>query len=248
MIALTLLAGLFVAMVALIELGRRLGRSRKNEGYSAIEGAVFGLLGLLLAFTFGSAAVRFETRRSLIVQEANEIGTAYLRVDLLPEAVQPKMREAFRNYVDTRLAVYRNVTDLDAAKAELARMTELQNEIWKGSVAGCAESGSYSCALLMLPALNDMIDITTTRTVAIQTHLPGLIFVMLGVMLLACSVLAGFGMAGTTTRSWLHVLCFALVLTMSFWVILDLEYPRLGAIRIDWMDQILRDVRTSMGS
>jgi hypothetical protein len=244
--ALALIAALFLAMLALLETGRRIGLGRRIEGLVAVEGAVFGLMGLLLAFTFGSAAVRFETRRSLIVEEANDIGTAYLRLDLLPPEAQPKLRDAFRRYVDSRLALHRSLPDFEAAKAELARMADLQKEIWEGSVVACRESGSQASTLLLLPALNAMIDITTTRTVALQTHQPAVIFVMLALVMLACSLLAGFGMSVGTSRSWLHVVCFAAVLTIAFYVILDLEYPRVGVIRIDWMDRVLEDLRRSM--
>lgn len=246
-IALAVIAALFVAMLVLIEAGRRIGLERKYEGLGAVEGAVFGLMALLMAFTFGSAAVRFDTRRSLIVEEANDIGTAYLRLDLLPAEAQPKLRDAFRRYVDSRLAVYGSFPDVEAAKADLARSTELQKEIWDGSVAAYRESGSTTPTILLLPALNAMIDITTTRTAALRTHQPAMIFVMLGLTMLACSLLAGFGMSAGTDRSWLHVVGFAAVLTMAFYVILDLEYPRAGLIRVDWMDQLLRDLRSSMG-
>jgi hypothetical protein len=245
--ALALVAGLFLAMVALVELGRRIGLKRKVEGLATVEAAVFGLMALLIAFTFGSAAVRFETRRNLIVEEANDIGTAYLRLDLLPAVAQPKLRDAFRRYVDARLEVYRKFPDINAAKAELSRTADLQKEIWEGAVAACRESDSQASTLLLLPALNAMIDITTTRTVAMQTHQPAVIFLMLALVMLACSLLAGFGMAGGAARSWLHVVCFAAVLAIAYSVILDLEYPRVGVIRIDWMDQILRDVRSSLG-
>ncbi len=244
---LSLIAGLFVAMLALVEAGRRIGLRRKIEGLAAVEGAVFGLMGLLIAFTFASAAVRFETRRSLIVEEANDIGTAYLRLDLLPAPAQPRLRDAFRRYVDVRLAVYRRLPDLDAAKEDLARTAELQKEIWEGSVAACGTAGAQAPALLLLPALNAMIDVTTTRTVALQTHQPAVIFVMLGLVMLACSLLAGFEMSAENRMSWLHVVCFAAVLTLAYYVILDLEYPRVGLIRIDWMDRILEDVRRGMG-
>ena len=70
---------------------------------------------------------------------------------------------------------------------------------------------------------------------------------MLALAMLACSLLAGFEMGVGPGRSWLHVVCFAAVLTMAFFVILDLEYPRVGLIRLDWMDQVLRDLRGGMG-
>lgn len=245
--ALAVIVGLFVAMLALVEAGRRVGLERKLEGLGTVEGAVFGLMGLLLAFTFGSAAVRFETRRNLIVEEANDIGTAYLRLDLLPAAAQPKLRDAFRRYVDSRLAIYHSLPDIEAAKADLARMADLQKQIWEHAVLACRESESPAPTMLLLPALNAMIDITTTRTVALLTHQPAIILVMLALVMMACSLLVGFGMGGSTTRSWLHVVCFVSVLTVAFYVILDLEYPRIGLIRIDWMDRVLEDVRRSMG-
>ena len=87
----------------------------------SVEGAVYGLLGLLIAFSFSGAASRFEARRDLIVQEANAIGTAYLRLDLLPDEARDGLREKFRRYLDTRLSAYRKMPDIEAAMAELAR-------------------------------------------------------------------------------------------------------------------------------
>jgi hypothetical protein len=100
--------------------------------------------------------------------------------------------------------------------------------------------------MLLLPALNAMIDISSTRTVALQTHQPMLVFVMLAISMLASALVAGFDME-SRTRSWAHVICFTVLVTIAYFVILDLEYPRLGLIRIDWMDQILRNVRAGMG-
>ncbi len=97
---------IFASTLILLEVGRRIGVRKRalapegqESGLGAVEGAVFGLMGLLLAFTFSGAASRFEVRRQLIVQETNAIGTAYLRLDLLPAGDQPKLREDFRAYV-----------------------------------------------------------------------------------------------------------------------------------------------------
>src|SRR5258705_11800705 len=98
--AVVLLLCLLIAMVLFLELGRRIGIRRiavdaegVKEGSGAVEAAVFGLLGLLLAFTFSGAAERFDTRRHLIVEGANAIGTAYLGMDLLPAEEQPPLRD-----------------------------------------------------------------------------------------------------------------------------------------------------------
>lgn len=166
---------------------------------------------------------------------------------MLPTEAQPKLRDAFRRYVDSRIALYRSLSDRATAMADLEAMARLQREIWEGSVAACRSSETTAASMLLVPALNAMIDITTTRTAAFRMHQPVVIFVMLALLMLACSLLAGVGMAANPTRSWLHVVCFAAVLTITFYVILDLEYPRFGLIRIDWMDHLLVALRASMG-
>jgi hypothetical protein len=245
---------LFAGILALMEFGRRVGMGRLARfgedavaGVGAVEGAVFALLGLLLAFTFSGAASRFDARRQLIVEEANDIGTAYLRIDLLPAAAQPELRETFRRYVDSRLAVYRKLPDLAAARAELAHNADLQNEIWRTAVAGSGGAdASPSARMLLLPAINQMIDITTTRTVAAQSRPPAIVFVMLLILVMASSFLAGHAMAVGKHRGLLHMVCFAVVLSAAVFVILDFDFPRLGFIRIDSFDQLLVDVRAGM--
>jgi hypothetical protein len=243
--------GLFSGMLLLLETGRRLGLRRAaadaegaRAGLGAVEGAVFGLMGLLVAFSFSGAAARFDIRRRLIVEEANAIGTAYLRLDLLPAGAQPKLRDQFRRYVDSRLEIYRKLPDVSSASEALVRSNAIQGEIWTAAVEALREAPQ--AAVLVLPPLNAMIDITTSRTVALQTHPPALIFAMLGVVSLACSLLAGHGMAGARSRSWVHIVVFAAILTLTVYVILDLEYPRAGLIRIDAVDKVLRDVREGM--
>jgi hypothetical protein len=243
--------GLFVAMLLMLEGGRRVGLRRAAQdpetaraGAGVVEGAVFALLGLLVAFTFSGAASRFDERRKLIVEESNAIGTAYLRIDLLPAAAQPDLRDAFRRYLDARLGVYRALPDMAKVNAELARASGLQQEIWSRAVA--ASAGSQPPTMLLLPALNDMIDITTTRTMAGQTHPPVVIFAMLFGLALLSALLAGNAMAAAGTRSWLHMITFAVALAGAVYVIIDIEYPRFGLIRVDAFDQVLVDLRQSM--
>lgn len=251
--ALVFAGGLFLGMLLLLETGRRIGIRRlgqdpegARQGLGVMEGAVFSLLGLLIAFTFSGAATRFDGRRHLIVEEANNIGTAYLRIDLLPVAAQPALRELFRQYLDSRLETYRKLSDIPATKAEMARSLRLQGEIWTAAVAACRDSGSPPAHMLLLPALNQMIDITTTRTEARKIHPPLIIFAMLGVLSLTASLLAGYGMAGGKLRSWIHILGFAAVMALTVYVIVDIEYPRFGLIRVDGADRVLLELREGM--
>src|SRR5262245_11049322 len=132
------LGALFSGMLLFIHVGRRIAAWQHTHrpdtvrgSTSAVDGAVLGLMGLLLAFTFSGAGTRFDGRRKLVAEEANRIGTAYLRLDLLPPETQPKLREDFRRYVRSRLAVYEKIPDAEAVQAELWKSAEIQSEIWK---------------------------------------------------------------------------------------------------------------------
>lgn len=250
LVSLALLFGMLVCM----EVGRRIGirrQKRDSAGYragvGAVEGAVFALLGLLIAFTFSGAASRFDARRQLIIEETNNIGTAYLRLDLLPKHVQPALREEFRGYVDARLTFYQKLSDPAAALAAHDRGSQLQGEIWQQAVAGSYDKGALpAAAMLLLPALNAMFDIATTRALAMRIHPPEIIFVMLLGLALASALLVGYGMADSKERNWLHMLGLAFVMSFAIYVILDIEYPRFGFIRVDGFDQALVQLRDSM--
>lgn len=243
---------LFGGLLLALEVGRRIGAYRAaraaaaREGIGAMDGAIFGLMGLLVAFTFSGAASRFDSRRNLIIQEANNIGTAYLRLDLLPAGAQPALRELFRDYVDTRVRAYAKLPDVEAARQELAASLRLQGEIWRQAVAGCQTVNSPASVTLVLSAINNMIDITTKRTMATQIHPPRAIFLLLWAATLASALIAGYAMGANGTRSRIHMYSFAAVLALAIFVILNLEYPRLGLIRIDKFDQVLVDLRKSM--
>ena len=189
---------------------------------------------------------RFDGRRQLAVEEVNDIGTAQLRLDLLPAGSAANLRQLFRQYLDSRIETYCEIFDRRAAETELARSVKLQGEIWSATVTASRDSGSQPSQMLLLPALNQMIDITTTRAEATRLHPPPIIFVMVSVLSLAASLLAGYGMAGGKARSWLHMIGFAAVVAITVYVIMDIEYPRLGLIRVDDADRVLLQLRESM--
>jgi hypothetical protein len=239
-------------MLVCLEAGRRAGVRRLARdpemtrlGLGPVEGAVFSLFGLLIAFTFQGAASRFDARRALVAEEANAIGTAWLRLDLLPADRQPALRAAFRDYLDSRLETYRTARVTEAWGSGYARSLALQNRIWTDALAGCAAPPD-ACRLLLLPALNAMIDITTTRLVSTWQHPPGIVYAMLFLLSLGTSFLAGYATAGSRTHSWTHTILFAAITSVAIFVIVDMEYPRLGFIRVDAADRVLVDLRKSM--
>jgi len=254
LVVLVLVAVMFLGMLGVIELGRRLGASRLAKdsdglakGVGASEGAVFGLLGLIIAFTFSGAASRFEARRHLITEEANDIGTAFLRIDLVPEEARPELRSLFRNYMDLRLSTFANVADQSATDAKLAETAKLQDSIWKTAMAATHRPDvTGRPEVLVVPALNAMFDITTTRKAATLNHPPMAIFLLLAGLSLVSSLLVGYGMSANKHRTWLHAIVFAAITSLSIYVIIDLEFPRLGLIRVDAADQPMIDLRKTM--
>lgn len=248
------LAGLLLAgILAAQEAGRRLGLRRlakhpdgAKAGLGAVEGAVFGLFGLVVAFTFSGAASRFDSRRQLIAQEANAIGTAYLRLDFLAPEDRRAIQEAFRGYLDARLDQTRAEPGTAAAASAEREVLRRQGAIWERAVAAVPRAPLPSAPMLVMPPLNEMIDIVTTRSMAARLHPPVVVYVMLFVLAFAGALMAGFGTAENRVRSWLHELGFAAIFAVTVFVIIDLEYPRRGLIRIHAADQVLLDLRAQM--
>jgi hypothetical protein len=158
-----------VAMLALMAIGHRVGTHRIEEdtesvrmGLVSVETAVFGVLGLILAFTYSGASTRFELRRTVAVQEANAVGTAWLRLDLLPQPAQADLKEKMRRYGRVHVAAYELLPDYAAYHAKLAQAKSMQAEIWTAAVAAVRDAPPPA-AQLVLPPINDLIDVTGAR-------------------------------------------------------------------------------------
>lgn len=251
--ALLFIVLLFGALLACVEVGYRVGRRLIEQnpdvvaGVGVIEAAVLGLLGLLLAFQFSAAQGRLELRRSLIVREANAIGTAYLRLDLLPPPAQPPLRELFRHYLDARIAAFNSLPDVDRYEQKLAEAGALQSQIWSAAVAAAQGDSNLATRTLVLPPINDAIDVTTDRTISTMHHVPIPILALLVLVALVGAMLAGHAMAiRRRGRSAVHQVAFAAVITASLCVMIDLEFPRFGLIRNDDADRALYDARAAM--
>jgi hypothetical protein len=245
---------LFFGMLTLLEIGRRLGvsrRAKESEGerssLSIVESAVFALFGLMMAFSFSGAAARFGEKRMLIAQEANCLETAYLRLHLLPPEAEGALQELFRRYADSRLETYHALPNMRAAELEMVKSKNLQEEIWAQAVSATRLPNSHPDAgKLLLPALNNMIEITTIRSLALQVHPPRIIYFLLFCLALICSLLAGYRMASVQHRSWLHILSLTVFTVIIIYVALDIEYPRTGLIRLEAADRLLVKAREAM--
>ncbi|WP_233237279.1 hypothetical protein [Bordetella sp. LUAb4] len=246
-------AAFFVCLLVAMQIGRRIGQHRRagkhtaQAGAGAIEAAVFALLGLLIAFTFSGAAQRLVERRNLIVQEVNAIGTAWLRIGLLDAPDQARMRNLFRDYVDSRLDYFHNIGDLTGRDAIAARSATLQNDIWNTAMMK-RKNIDPEFMSSFVQAMNDMFDALTTVTVAQNAHPPPAIYILLGVLALLCACIVGLNLSSDGGRGWFHQALYALVMTATLYVIVDLEFPRVGYIRLDQIDSLLESQRASMGA
>jgi len=242
-----------VAMLLLMSVGHRVGTHRIHEdtesvrmGLVSVETAVFGVLGLILAFTYSGASTRFELRRTVAIQEANAVGTAWLRLDLVPQPAQADLKEKMRRYGRVHVAAYDALPDYNAFHAKLAQAKSMQSEIWVAAVAAVRDAPAPA-AQLVLPAINDLIDMTGTREALAEVRTPGAILTLLMVLAVACSFLAGYGLAGAKpTSRRLHMVGFAVVLTGVIYIVLDYDHPRMGLIRVDFADAALESAVAGM--
>ncbi len=248
-----LLLVLFAAMLALAVAGHRLGMRRlagetdqERVGMVSVETAIFGLMGLIFAFTYAGAAQRYEQRRALTIQEANAIGTVYLRIDLVAEGARPALRAKVKRYAQGLLSAYDALPDEKGFEGGLAQVRALQDEIWKDAVAALRD-GPAVASQLLIPALNDMFDLNVTHEALVHVKTPPAILATLVILAFLCSLLAGYGLAGA--RPWSHFLHkagFALVVTGIIYIVIDYDYPRFGLIRIDFTDRALEETIKGM--
>ena len=245
---------LFGAMLLAHEGGRRVALRRQaaspdqaRAGSGAIDAAVFGLLGLMIAFTFTSAATRFERRRELVLQETNAIGTAWMRLDLLAKDQRAQeIQDVFRHYVDARIAVYKQLHSEQALNTALREVGVRQQRLWALALQACERDPRPQTGMLVLPCLNEMFDLATARVAAGRTHVPAGIILMLWLLAVVSALVAGNGQPIAQVRPWFQPLVFAFVTSLALYATLDLEYPRMGLIRVDAADRILLEVRESM--
>ena len=260
MFAVGVALAMFSGSLAIMEVGRRLGSRRlavegsaSMAGLSAVEGAVFALMGLLLAFTLSGALQRYDERRALIIHEANAISTAYDRLGMLDEQSTIELRAKLKKYLAERLELYRRPIDFSVVEntsvydaTQLANIAEVKTELWDGAVAACSRASTTSPCNLILPALNGAYDAARERAGANERHPPRIIYVMLFGLGLGGSLLAGFGMGAAEKRSIVHMVTFAAAMSLALYIITDIEFPRQGLITVDYFDSFLEQVLTSM--
>lgn len=198
----------------------------------SVAAPVLTLIGLLLAFSFSLAGDRFALRRAAAVQEANSIGTFWLRTSLVPEPTGRELRARVRRYVDLHLE-HRSARIDEARTAELeAEAGRLQQELWTLVVEDAERDPEARRGLLVVPALNAMFDDTASALAARENRLPDGVYAYLFSLALVAGLVVGYQLGGVK-RDWLSWAIFALVVSGVLVVLLDMDRPRRGWIQTD---------------
>lgn len=230
LMALVVLGGLLLAVEVGLWLGARArdpGERQASPQLGAIQGAILGLLGLLLAFSFGGAAGRFIDRMDTVVAEANAIGTAYLRADLLDEPERGRLRKVLQRYAEDRLA-YADESTLrrTLTPEQYAAVSARQNEIWEIAVAGV--KARPEVILAVLNPVNEVIDLHTTRLAIGSRRLPPVVLAVLLFTSFIALMVMGYGCGVGGERRTPLTTALALLIASILWITIDLDQPRAG--------------------
>jgi hypothetical protein len=242
-----LLAGAFLLVY---EIGFRVGRwyQRRTPGEQegptgALVGSILALLAFLLAVTMGMASDRFDTRRGLVLEEANAIGTAYLRAGLLPEPARTEARTLLREYAPIRVAT----SDRAQLAANMQRSSEIQNQLWTQIESLAADGANSENFSLYVGSVNTLIDLGEARVIAgLTARVPETVIWLLIFFSALSMAMVGYSAGLTERRSTLSAAVLVVVLAAVLTLVLDIDRPRDGFLQVS--QQPLLDVVQQMGA
>lgn len=231
---------LFISMAVAMELGYRIGlwtRASANdaskEHINGIQASILGILALLLGFTFSLSLQRFDSRSEAVVEEANAIGTAYLRAQLLPTPLRADVQAQLRNYVDLRVqAGAQTLVAGQVREALQAKTASAQATLWNHAHRAVElEPHSYT-PVLFVEAINTLIDSYGKRDAALNRHVPEVVLLLLYATFLMAGGIVGFASGVASHRPSLVSYFMVLLMVVLVFIILDLDRPRRGLIQV----------------
>jgi hypothetical protein len=228
--------GLFVILVVAARIGYWSGRRARDDDMersraATWQTALLALAGLLIGFTFSMAESRFDTRKQLLLAEANSIGTTYLRTRMLTDTSGEELRTLLRRYVDARLAFIGAGVDRQRIDETLRQSSALESQIWSRVVAVGQSQPTSLMASLLVQATNDMFDAGSAHAAAVERPLPPTVFMVLVLATAAAMASIGFS-CGLEKRTSPHgMIVLPVLLGLVVLLVFDLAHPRLGFLR-----------------
>jgi len=238
-----------VVILAATELGRWLGARAGDRGGDQVltlEGAVLGLLALMIAFTFAMALSRFEGRRDAVLNEANAIGTTALRARLLPAPQSTETLKLLREYVQVRLDITQRVPSPAEFDAAVARSSQIQEALWQQAMAVAAKDNGVVPTGLFIQTLNEMIDNHEKRLTALRNRVPNVVLLALYGVATVAGAFSGYAGGLGTRSSRLPAYVMILLICAVILLIQDLDRPSTGFITTSQQPMI--DVAASIAS
>lgn len=243
---------LMLALFSLTNVGYKVGKLRlkklKVKGLQESTtsfGALSGLLFLLLAFTFGMSVSRYDNRRQVIVEEANTIGTALLRSDLYVEKERLLFRQDFKEYIETRINYYKAGRDIEKIKFSDAQTKSISKRLWKRATRLSLDYSNTDATRQMIPALNEMFDITTTRLASEKAKIPESIIWLLFVLACITFFYSGYSSALKGSIDWLVEFGLCLMISVTVLFIFDLDRPFRGLVTLDESNKNIIELRNN---
>ncbi len=235
---------LMVLMMGMIWLGLKLRPKETLSSIGPIEASLFGLLGLLLAFTFSMSASRYDSRRSVLVEEANNIGTAILRADMYGDSIKRAFKNDFAAYIEARIAYHDAARDTTAVKAASDSAAKYSASLWKRTTGLSANMQYLPATQQMIPALNSMFDIVNSRDASLHAHIPDPIIILLFLLSLCCSFFVGLSAPKNNKMNWPMIIGFCVLTMLVVFTILDLDRPYRGLIKADRNEKYMKELRS----
>lgn len=236
-----------VVFTGAIELGRWFGARASVKGsgnVSTLEGSVLGLVALMIGFTFAVALSRFEARREGVLNEANAIGTAAFRARLLPPPYDRECLDLFREYVDLRLNIERNISSPAQMNAAVARSNAIQQALWLRAKEVATKNNAMVPTGLFIQALNEMSGNDEKRLVALITGVPNIVLIVLYASAVIASAFAGYASGLDAQRSRAPVYAVIALFITVMLLIQDLDRPNEGYILVN--QRALQDMAAAL--
>lgn len=212
-----------------------------DEDLGSISSTLLGLLALILAFTFSMANSRFDNRRELAIQEANAIGTVFLRTEFFPDSVQKELKSTLGHYVDERIEIYYAGMNLDKILNHMKNSDALGKKLWNQVTEFSKTDPTLVKTSEIIPALNEMIDLTTSRRAAGEANIPNSIQWFLIILCISSTFLLGY--ERKNHFDWIIVIGFSLLLSLTVFSIFDLDRPRSGLVTLDEANSKILELR-----
>ena len=236
-----LIVGILLAsMLFAIEAGYRIGRRTQSltsepskAQINAVQASLLGILALLLAFTFSLSLQRFDSRSEAEVDEANAIGTAYLRAQLLPVSVRSKVQQSLREYLDLRIrAGHMTLANEAERKPLLAKANENLDSLWRYALQAAEEDPSPVTSGLFIQSLNTLIDSYGKRDAELERHVPEIVLFLLYLVFLMTGSVVGYACGIAGHRPSLATYIMVVLIVLLVFIIIDLDRPRRGLIKV----------------